>query len=156
MLKKMGGLNVISFVILLCFGSLEASSGHDEFLEAASPMVKGYLQKGASFLPFDVPMAPGYNENEKIKITNLSQLGFGMLPDRRIRFGGKTLQGVTLPKSIPKQFSIIKKLFTWYGPCLESKNKGYQLNDDCFSQRENEFLKELSKSLTTLRFKYIL
>ena len=94
--------------------------------------------------------------NEQDKMNMLSKLGFRMLPDRRIRFGGKTLQGVTLPKSNASQISIIKRLLTRYGPCLEAQKNGYQLNEDCFAKRENEFLKLLAKNLSNLRFKYIL
>ena len=126
------------------------------WVKGVSPIVAESLQNDASLLPFEVSMSPENDENEQTKIAHISQLGFQILPDRRIKFGGKTLQGVTLPKSISKQFSIIKKLFTWYGPCLEVKRRGYQLNDDCFSKREYEFLKLLSKSLTSLRFKYII
>ena len=115
------------------------------------------LQKDASLLPFEVPLSPEYNnENAEIDRNSVSKLGFGVLPDRRIILAGKIIQGVTLPKSASKQLSIITRLLTWYGPCLEVQNGGYQLNDRCFSKRENEFLRLLSESLTKLRFKYIL
>ena len=110
-----------------------------------------------SLLPFEVPMTPEDDEDEEMKMNKLSQLGFRIMPNRRIRFGGKTLQGVTLPKSSSSQISIIKRLLTRYGPCLESnQERGYQLNEDCFTKRENEFLKLLAKNLSNLRFKYIL
>jgi hypothetical protein len=120
-------------------------------------MVMESLQNDASLLPIEVPLSPEYdNENTEIDRNSLSKLGFGVLPDRRIILGGKILQGVTLPKSTSKQLSIITRLLTWYGPCLEVQKGGYQLNDRCFSKRENEFLRLLSESLTNLRFKYIL
>jgi hypothetical protein len=123
----------------------------------AYPMIGESVPDDASLLPFEVPMAPEDDENGQMKMNKLSQLGFRMLPDRRIRFGGKTLQGVTLPKSSSSQISIIKRLLTRYGPCLETnQERGYQLNEDCFAKRENEFLKLLAKNLSNLRFKYIL
>ena len=109
-------------------------------------------------LPLEVAI-PGDDEqydNEQTQKNMLSKLGFRVLPDRRIRFGGKTLQGVTLPKSTSSQISIIKRLLNRYGPCLEAQKNGYQLNQDCFAKRENEFLKLLAKNLSNLRFKYIL
>ena len=119
-------------------------------------MIGESLKNDGALLPFDVSMAPEGDEYEQMKMNKLSQLGFRMLPDRRIRFGGKILQGVTLPKSASSQISIIKRLLTRYGPCLESQERGYQLNEDCFAKRENEFLKLLAKNLSNLRFKYIL
>ena len=115
-------------------------------------------KRGNSFLPFDVSaIVPEDDEaNEQMEIRNLSQLGFQMLPDRRVRFGGKTLQGVTLPKGASKQFAVIKKILSRYGPCLEIQDGTYQLNDDCFAKKENEFLKMLSEGLATLKFRYVL
>ena len=115
-------------------------------------MVMESLQNDASLLP----LYEYDDENEQLKTNTLSKLGFGVLPDRRITLGGKILQGVTLPKNSSKQLSIITRLLTWYGPCLKVQNGGYQLNENCFSKRENQFLKLLSESLTNLRFKYIL
>ena len=109
-------------------------------------------------LPLEAAI-PGSEEeydNEQTQKNILSNLGFHVLPDRRIRFGGKTLQGVTLPKSTSSQISIIKRLLNRYGPCLKAQKNGYQLNQDCFAKRENEFLKLLAKNLSNLRFKYIL
>ena len=121
-------------------------------------MLDETLQNDPSLLPFDVPLSVDETqyENEQAQKNMLTKLGFRVLPDRRIRFGGKTLQGVTLPKSTSSQISIIKRLLNRYGPCLEVQKSGYQLNQDCFAKRENEFLKLLAKNLSNLRFKYIL
>ena len=121
-------------------------------MKEAAPMVMESLEKDASLLP----LYEYDDENGQIKMNTLSKLGFGVLPDRRIALGGKILQGVTLPKSPSKQLSIITRLLTWYSPCFKVQKRGSQLNEDCFSKRENQFLKLLSESLTNLRFKYIL
>ena len=120
-------------------------------------MIDESVENDASLLPFDVSTTPEGGENEQLKMNKFSQLGFRLLPGRRVRFAGKTLQGVTLPKSSSSQISILKRLLTRYGPCLETnEERGYQLNEDCFAKRENEFLKVLAKHLSNLRFKYIL
>ena len=123
----------------------------DETLKNAVP---------ASLLPFEIPMTHIEDgepfENGQGKMGLLSKLGFKMMEDRRIRLGGKTLQGVKLPKSASSQISIIKRLLTRYSPCLEAQQQGYQMNEDCFAKRENQFLKLLAKNLSNLRFKYIL
>ena len=115
-------------------------------------------KRGNSFLPFDVSaIAPeDVEDNEQMEIRKLPQLGLQMLPGRRVRFGGKTLQGITLPKGTSKLLAVIEMILSRYGPCLEIQNGTYQMNDDCFAKKENEFLKILSESLANLKFRYVL
>ena len=126
------------------------------FLKEAYPNIGNSLINDASILPVQTSMTPENDHNERMIMKKRSQLEFSVLRDRRIRFGGKTLQGVTLPKRTTSQVSIIKRLLTRYGPCLETQEAGYLLNKDCFDKREAEFLKRLAKHLSNLRFKYIL
>ena len=123
-------------------------------------MVGQYLQNDGTLDPLEVAMAPEHNEYGQMQMrkrsSKRSHFGFQMLPNRRIRFARKTLQGVTLPTETSSQISMIKGLLARYGPCLESQEGAHQLNEDCFTQKENEFLKLLAKKLTNLRFKYIL
>ena len=119
-------------------------------------MIGQHLKNDDFLRPLEVAMTPENNEYGQMKMQKRSHLGFQMLPNRRIRFAGKTLQGVTLPTETSSQISMIKGLLTRYGPCLESQEGGHQLNEECFTKKENEFLKLLAKKLTNLRFKYIL
>ncbi len=74
-------------------------------------MVMESFQNDDLLFPFEVPLSPEYNyENEQIKINTLSQLGFEMLPGRKIRLGLETYQGVTLPKNLSKQLYLIKNV----------------------------------------------
>ena len=128
------------------------------FLKEAYPLPSQSFQDDSILLPFKFILGPedaGIDDGN-IKMSELSKIGVRILPNRKIRFGSKTLQGVTLPKSASAQMSIMKRLLTRYGPCLEAQNTGYQINPDCFAKKENQFLKLLAKNLSNLRFKYIL
>ena len=86
----------------------------------------------------------------------LPRLGIQMLQDGRIRFGTKTLKGVRLPENPSAQIRIMEKLLNWYWPCFQSKQEGYELDTGCFAEQEDEYLKHLAKTVSNLRFKYIL
>ena len=61
---------------------------------------------------------------------------------------GRSMTGVLL--------SINRKLLKWYWPCFEKIDDGYQLDIECFSEHEDEYLKHLANTVSNLRFKYIL
>ena len=82
-----------------------------------------------------------------ITMDMISKLGFRVLPDRRLCFGGRTLKGIYLPKNMALQISIIKRFLIWYLPCVEVQGTFYKLNNGCFVRKENDFLKMYLKSL---------
>ena len=118
-------------------------------------MVGEPLEYDKFVLPLDGSIIPEASKHEHMKMRKRSQLGFEVLPGRRIRFAGKILQGVTLPKNKSSQMSMMKNLLARYGPCLEVQKGGNHLNVDCFNKKENDFMKRLTENLSNLKFKYI-
>jgi hypothetical protein len=75
-----------------------------------------------------------------ITLRLISKLGVRVLNSGRLCFGGRALKGIFLPKSAAKQISLVKKFLVWYSPCIEVRQKVYQMNGSCFHRRENQFL----------------
>ena len=145
------------------------------YLKSGYPTT-GQLRVNEKFLrPIEVAMTPEDNDYDPMKMGKRSevglqmlpnrktrsagkplQVGFQMLPNRQIRFAGKTLQGVILPRETSSKISLIKMLLARYGPCIEAQEGGHQLNEECFTKKENEFLKLMDENLTKLKFKYVI
>ena len=70
----------------------------------------------------------------------MTKLGILVLPDQRLCLFGRLLNGLVLPERTSFQIPILKGLLTWYSPCLTAQQGYYQLNNECFIQRENLFL----------------
>ena len=81
----------------------------------------------------------------------LSKLGIWTLPNRRMCFAGRTINGIVLPKQKGLKEKAMKSLIVWYLPCLELKSSdptklsSFQMNNSCFFRRQNELLKIYSK-----------
>ena len=105
---------------------------------------------------FSVPSIGTHDGNGKLNLKHISSLGLRILPNRQVRFAGRNLRGVTLPKKISSQMSIIKTLLARYSPCIRRNQNGFKMDERCFNEKENEFLKLLAKNMSDLRFKYIL
>lgn len=122
-------------------------------------MVGEYLKYGK----YVVPKMGFYMNSRKrsildtlIRSTVNAMLEIEVLPGRRIRFAGKILKGVRLPKTLSAQKSMMDTIVATYGPCLEVQTGGNYLNEDCFNKKEQDFLIFLTKKLSNLKFKYIL
>ena len=75
-----------------------------------------------------------------INMKMVSKLGIMVLPDRRLCFGGKTLDGIILPKSKNLQNTLILRFLIWYLPCVEFEHKVYTFNKSCQKRMEIRFL----------------
>ena len=81
----------------------------------------------------------------------LSKLGIWTLPNRRMCFAGRTINGIVLPKQKMLKEKAMKSLIVWYLPCLEltrpdpTKLSSFQMNSSCFYRRQNELIKVYSK-----------
>ena len=86
----------------------------------------------------------------------LPEFGIQMMEDGQIRFGEKTLKGVGMSDSASGQARIMKNILNWYSPCFQNQDDDYQIDMDCVSEMEEEYLQRLAKKVLNLRFKYIL
>ena len=84
----------------------------------------------------------------------MSKLGLTILPNRKACFAGKMLAGVKMPRHAALQSLALKYLLIWYLPCVEVPgNDAFVLNENCFADRENRFLKIYYLSLSSARGK---
>ena len=91
----------------------------------------------------------GYSSNNHLMITlmTLSKLRIHILPDRRVCFAGRIPLGIYLPRNSWMQYKIIKRMILWYLPCLQLQENVYNLNNTCYTRKENQFLIMLLTSI---------
>merc|ERR1712150_119914 len=103
------------------------------------------------------PICPRINLTPRndliITLSMISELGIHVLPDQRLCFFGRLLNDLVLPKNPLLQIPILKGLFTWYSPCLQVNEGYFQLNNDCFDERENQFFGTFMSSFSGITSK---
>ena len=106
-----------------------------------------------SFWPsFDIRHYTYETEKKIYRIIPLSmklmtKLGVKILPNRRLCFGGRPIQGIFLPRNHSFQVELVKRFLVWYSPCVELSNNRYKINKYCMKRREYNFLKMYLQSV---------
>ena len=80
-----------------------------------------------------------------------SKLRIYILSDRRVFFAGKIPKGIYIARDRWLQNNVIKRMILWYLPCLELQGNYYNLNNACYTRKENKLLIMLRKSLKHTR-----
>ena len=88
----------------------------------------------ATLKPIRIPNRQKVPKNIPLK------LRFWMLPDRRIRLLGKTLQSIRLPKDTAAKVATIRMVVNLYFPCLRANGSTHTLDENCSVKREKQLL----------------
>ena len=93
-----------------------------------------------------VPLKAKKAENTKSHIiqpitsTMISRLGLKVLRNGKICIAGRMLDGITLTPNLQSTPSLLRVILFFFFPCLQVKQKLYQLNNKCFMMRQKKLL----------------
>ena len=131
--------------------------------------MKPFGNKKASIVPFEVSLSKrrmfltGASGNSMITTANndirvknrkpirkvllpispeiVSNLGFKVLPDRRVCMAEVMLAGILVPRDWARGSITLKGLLAWYLPCMEIHRNTFRRNKKCFARRQYAFQK---------------
>ena len=93
----------------------------------------------------NMKMAFGSPNEIPISSKTFSQLGVEVQSDRRLCLAGQKIRGFVMPKRRSLQVLIMRGFLKWYSGCIHLGNNSYDINKNCFANREkrlkNMFLK---------------
>ena len=92
------------------------------------------------FQPICPPIKLTPRSDVIITMNMISDLGINVLPDQHLCFFGRLMNGIVLPRNHLLQIPILKGLLTWYSPCLLVDQGYFKLDENCFDERESQFL----------------